>query len=278
MIAQLPQDFVHLEGSQDGLDQNCSANGAARNAESVLRKIEGIVPQARFQATLHLGQVEVRPSPARRQSLGVVEEVQTEIEQGARDLGPIDEEMLLVQMPAARAHQQRRDLVVQLVGFSFGAFEGDGAADGVAEIHVAVEIVGPGGRVGVLEVGHEDAGAGVERVDDHLAVHRAGDLDAAVGQVLGDGRDGPFLLADGCGFGEKIGQCAGVELLLADLAARQKFLAARFERDRELCKKLAGFARENLGVAALDGAADLSASFGNSRLLSTHNHHGRSMT
>ena len=36
------------------------------------------------------------------------------------------------------------------------------------------------GAVGVLEVGHEAAGARVERVDDELAVGRPGDLDAAV--------------------------------------------------------------------------------------------------
>ena len=45
--------------------------------------------------------------------------------------------------------------------------------------------VRPGRRVRVLEVGHEDVRAGVERVDHHLALDRAGDLDAAVAQVAG---------------------------------------------------------------------------------------------
>ena len=41
----------------------------------------------------------------------------------------------------------------------------------------------PGRGVGVLEVGHEDVRAGVQGVDDHLPVGRAGDLDAPVEQV-----------------------------------------------------------------------------------------------
>ncbi len=45
---------------------------------------------------------------------------------------------------------------------------------------VALDLVLPGRRVRVLEVGHEALGARVERVDDQLAVGRAGDLDAAV--------------------------------------------------------------------------------------------------
>ena len=45
-------------------------------------------------------------------------------------------------------------------------------------------------------------------------------------------RDGPFCLADAGGFGEEVGELAGVDLLLARGAAGQKLLAA--------CFKLAG--------------------------------------
>ena len=48
---------------------------------------------------------------------------------------------------------------------------------------MAADHVLPGGGVGVLEVGHEPAGAGVQRVDDHLAVGGPGDLDPPVAQV-----------------------------------------------------------------------------------------------
>ena len=52
------------------------------------------------------------------------------------------------------------------------------------------------GRVGVLEVGHEHPGAGVEGVDHHLGVSRPGDLDPPVGQVGRGGRDPPLPVAD----------------------------------------------------------------------------------
>src|SRR5581483_11670635 len=94
------------------------------------------------------------------------------------DIGRPSTSALLRQVPAARTHQQRRGLVVERVGFSFGALVADGATDGVAQIDLPVDQVGPGRRVRVLEVGHEHVGAAVQRVDEHLAVDRAGDLDA----------------------------------------------------------------------------------------------------
>ena len=71
------------------------------------------------------------------------------------------------------------------------------------------------GEFGILEIGHEDAGAGIERVDHHLAVGRPGDLDAAVLEIGGDRRHGPFAFADGARLGQEIGQRALVEELLA---------------------------------------------------------------
>ena len=115
-------------------------------------------------------------------------------------------------MPAARADEEDGGVVDELVTlFGGGVVEGDGAADGVAQVELAVEQVVPGGRGGVLEVGHEDLGAGVERVDDHLAVDGAGDLDAAVLEVGGDGRDGPRGFANLARFREEVGADSGVE-------------------------------------------------------------------
>ena len=246
-------------------------------AQRVLREVEDIVPQPGFEMAFQLGQVEIRPTALPHKRLGVVEEVQTEIEERPRDLGSVNQKMLFVQVPTARADQQRRDLLVQAVALAFRAVEGDGAADGIAQIDLAVEVVGPGGRVGILEIGHEDAGAGVERVDDHLAVHGAGDLDAAVQEVLGDGRDSPFFLADGGGLGEEVRQCAGVDFFLANLAAREEVLAAGFEGAGESGEKVGGFAGDYLGVTAFDGTEDLSLAFRDCRLLGGHNLHGRSM-
>ena len=48
----------------------------------------------------------------------------------------------------------------------------------------------------ILEVGHVAVGAGVQRVDDHLRVDRAGDLDAAVEQRRRQVGDAPVAVAD----------------------------------------------------------------------------------
>ena len=94
---------------------------------------------------------------------------------------------------------------------------------------MAFDVVRPRRRVRVFEVGHEDAGAGVERVDDHLPLDRSGDLDAAVEQVVRDRRDGPVAFADLARLGEKVRKLAGIEASLALFALRQQLLAARAE-------------------------------------------------
>ncbi len=59
MVAQLVENLVHLEGRENGLDQNGGADRTARYSEPVLRKIEDIVPEPRLQMALHLGQIEI---------------------------------------------------------------------------------------------------------------------------------------------------------------------------------------------------------------------------
>ena len=88
----------------------------------------------------------------------------------------------------------------------------------IAHVDLAADLVLPGGRARILEVRHEHAGAGVERVDHHLAIGRAGDLHAAVLQVGRHRRDLPFAVADVLRLGQEIGQAAGIDLDLAGLA------------------------------------------------------------
>ena len=110
----------------------------------------------------------------------------------------------------------------------------------------------PGGRIRVFEVRHEHAGAGVQRIDDHLAVDRAGDLHAAVEQVLRDGRDRPFRFADVGGFGEETGQMrrrrspsgGSARRSRSSLAARFK-LACQFGQETGLLLE-SGFAVSNV--------------------------------
>src|SRR5213076_163427 len=91
-------------------------------------------------------------------------------------------------------------------------------------------VVLPGGRVRILEVGHEDVRARVERVDHHLPVDRARDLDAAAPEVARGGRDLPaVVLADMSRLFEEVGQRAGGELALALRAAGEQLEPARVE-------------------------------------------------
>lgn len=50
---------------------------------------------------------------------------------------------------------------------------------------MAVEIVFPGRRIRILEVGQENIGAAVQSVDEHLAVDATGDLRAMIDMVFG---------------------------------------------------------------------------------------------
>ena len=59
MLAELVEDLVHLEGGGQGLDEHRRADGAAGDAELLLRREEDVVPEARLEVALQLGQVEV---------------------------------------------------------------------------------------------------------------------------------------------------------------------------------------------------------------------------
>src|SRR5262245_11308648 len=123
--------------------------------------------------------------------------------------------MLLDQMPAAWSYEQRRRLLVESVLFAIWIREADRAADGVVEVDLTLDAVFPCGGIGVLEIGHEDTRAGIERVDDHLAVHRTGNLDAAVLQIRWDRRDSPRALADLACLRQKVVARASVQHSLA---------------------------------------------------------------
>ena len=108
-------------------------------------------------------------------------------------------------------------------------YETDAPAHGIVQVDLAFNHVGPGRAVGVLEVRHESGGARVERVDHHFAVGRPGDLDTTVQQIFRLRRDRPFLGTKRRGFGNEIGEFAGVKFPLARRAPREQVLAARFE-------------------------------------------------
>ena len=131
------------------------------------------------------------------------------------------------------------------------------ATDGVVERGLAVEHVTPARRQRVLEVAHEDFGARVERVDHHLRLGRAGDLDAAVLEVGGSGGDVPLALADRLRLGQEVEALAGVEALLARGARSQQLGAAWAELALQLGHEREGVVRQKVRTLRRDGADDL---------------------
>ncbi len=175
-----------------------------------------------------------------------MEEVEREVEDAAGDGFAVNNEVLFWQVPAARAHQQRRSLLVKFVLFAFRAGIADDAIDGVAQVDMALDGFRPDGREGVLEIGHEDLCPGIQGVDDHFAVNRAGDLDAPVLQVCRNGRNRPVAAADVLCFRQEIGHFSGVDLRLPPRAALQQLFAPAPEGARQLHDKIDGLWRQNL--------------------------------
>src|SRR5215471_11759852 len=97
---------------------------------------------------LELRQIEVWAASACEELLRVVEEVEREIEDAARDRLAVDRNVLLRQVPSARANEQRGDLFVQLVFLAFGRHVVDATANRVAQVDVPLDIVVPLRRVG----------------------------------------------------------------------------------------------------------------------------------
>ena len=90
----------------------------------------------------------------------------------------------------------------------------DRAIDSVANVHLAQNRGLPFRRMRILEIGHVNLGSGIQRIDDHFAVHRAGDFHAPVLQVLRNGGYSPGIPAKLLGFRKKIRQYAGIDFRL----------------------------------------------------------------
>ena len=259
MVAQFVDDLIHLERRRQGLDQHRGLDRPVGDAEPLLRQHEDVVPEPRLEVALHLRQVEVGARALRQGRLGVVEEIEAEIDQRAGHRRAVDHHVALRQVPAARPDHQHRPLFVQLVGLAADGIDvAELAGPEVEQIDLAVDHVSPGRRVGVLEVGHEHLRPAVQGVDDHLAIGRAGDLDAAIEQVGRDRRHAPIAVAHGLGLSEEVGALAGVEALLARRPRRQQLQPPRVELAMQLGEESQRLGRQQLGGAAFDGLGDLS--------------------
>ena len=193
VVAQLPEDLVHLERAEDRLDEDGRADRPVRDAEILLRLHEDVVPETRLEVALELGEVEVRPRPLRQEASARCGRSRGRSRRGFPRQG----------LPSTRRcfsrRCQPRGRTKRIAVFSLRRYAlplrgavVDRPVDGVAEVALTLDAVRPRRRVGVLEVGHEDARAGVQRVDDHLPVDRTGDLHAAVVELRRNRRDLPL--------------------------------------------------------------------------------------
>src|SRR5699024_10094362 len=101
----------------------------------------------------------------------------------------------------------------------------------------------------VLEVGEPHLGAGVEGVDRHLALGRAGDLDPAVEEVDRCCRHLPVAVADLAGRVEEVQATTAGHLGASGPAGGQELVTTPAEPSLQLRQELQRLRREDLGTA-----------------------------
>ena len=214
MLAQFVKNFVHLERGRNRLDEHRRANRSLRNAELVLRQLEGVIPNARLEMALHFRQIKIRTASARDQLFRVVKKEEPEVEQPAGDRFTINQEMLFKQMPPAWPNEKHCAFFVQLVPLALRTREANRAADRVPQIDLAFNHIPPCRRVRVLEIRHKNLRTGVERVNNHLAIGRSRDFDTPILDVGRNGRAFPVAFADLFRFRQEIEGLPMIERVL----------------------------------------------------------------
>ena len=157
----------------------------------------------------------------------------------------VDEDVSFGQVPAARPDAERGDGVVEGVRLVIG-LEGQSAAHRLGHRPVARDDVRPGGGEGILEVGHEDRCARIERVDQHLRLGRAGDLDAPIVEVRRRRRHPPGAVPALDRVREEVGHLARVESRLPQPAVSQEPLALGIEGPMQLRDEVERLRRQDV--------------------------------
>ncbi len=88
MVAQLPEDLVHLERGQNRLDQHRGLDRAVLQPQLALRGHEHVVPEPGFVVALQLGQVKVRPGSPLQERPRIMKEVEAKVEECAETDSP----------------------------------------------------------------------------------------------------------------------------------------------------------------------------------------------
>jgi hypothetical protein len=152
--------------------------------------------------------------------------VEREVGEAARRAPPVDEDVLFVQVPAARPHHDRRQRVIRIERVGLALFRGevDRPVQRVLKVELALDHVGPQRRIGVLEVGQPDIRAGIKRVYRHFLVGRPGDLHPPVDETRRRCRDPPRVVgANVLGFLQEVEHRPAGQLCLPAPAGRQRF-------------------------------------------------------
>ena len=209
----------------------------------------------------HLRQVEVRALALVELLLRARDHVEREVGEAAGGAFAVDEDVLLRQVPAARPDDDRGELVVGPQRVLLPALrEVDRPVQRVLEVELAFDHVRPQRRVGVLEVGQPDVGAGVERVDRHLLVGGPGDLDPPVDQAGRGRRDPPGrVLADVRGVRQEVEHRPAAQLRLPPAARGEQLRPAGAERVVQRHQQFQGLRGQDLVVTVSGGPGDLHA-------------------
>src|SRR5579862_374981 len=108
---------------------------------------------------LQFGQIEVGGRAAAPQDAKVMKEIEAEVEQRARNGPTALGKVRLDHVPSPWPYKDHDRVRSQFAGPGIAVSMAKGPAVGVPQVLLAFNAVAPDGRVGILEVRHEHAGA-----------------------------------------------------------------------------------------------------------------------
>ena len=180
--------------------------------------------------------------------------------------------MFFVQVPSSRPHKQRCRIRPNLILLSLWTLVPNRSPNRVPQIVLAFNIVIPGRRIRVLEVGHENVGSRVQRVDDHLAIDWPGNFHAAIAQIPRYRSHSPIALPDFSRPRQKVRKLAVIDVLLHGSPPRQQFLPLRLECGRKFRQEGLGFRGKNAGLHLAPALSSIVLKKGHSVHSQHHSH------
>jgi hypothetical protein len=103
VVPELKEDFFHVKGGGEGLDEDGGTDGVVSHVNVRLGEEEDIVPETGLEIVFHFGEVKVGAGAALDEFMGIVEKVEGKVKEGARDGTVIDGDAGLIKMPASGA-------------------------------------------------------------------------------------------------------------------------------------------------------------------------------